>query len=91
MTASVSTVLTIPRNAPDAITTRISTVWSCRNSPPISRSAATAASATASVGTSPNLRSSGCAANTEVSASSRPQPKNTSPSWWMPSPSGNGV
>ena len=75
MTASVSTVLTIPSSAPETTITTISPGCDAWNTPPRNRSTATSASVTPSTATSPNRRSSRCAPNTDVSATSRPQPK----------------
>ena len=55
------------------------------------RISASAAYIAPSVVTTPKRRSSRGAAKTELTASSRPQPKNTSPSACAPISSGNGV
>ena len=75
MTASVSTVLTIPSSAPDSTITTMSPGCEAWNTPPANRSAATNPSDTPSTDTSPNRRSSRCAPNTDVSATRTPQPK----------------
>ena len=91
MTASVMTVLLMPRNAPATTTpTTRAALWSVSTAI-IARSRANRLSEASTVGTEPNRRCSIGATQTEVIASSRPQPKKIRPTWWAFMSSGNGV
>ena len=91
ITASVSTVLTVPISAPDTTTHAISATCESIASAITSRTAAKAANTTPSVPTVPSRRLAAGATQTEKIATSRPQPKKTKPSACAPRCSGNGV
>ena len=91
ITASVMTVLLMPRKAPATITPTTSTArWSVQIAI-AARSSAKSDSDVIIVGTDPIARCSRGATHTDVMASSRPQPKKIRPTWWAVMSSGNGV
>ncbi len=91
MTASVMTVLLMPRNAPATITPTTRTVLSSVQIAIAARSSAKSVSEPRTVGTDPIRRCRIGATHTEVIASSTPQPKKIRPTWWAFMSSGNGV